>query len=317
MRLLFSLALLAASGFAAAQNAPRVLLETDRGPMLLQLDVQRAPNTVANFLAYVDDGSYNATLIQRVVPNFIVQGGAFKDTGAAITRRPAINSERNNGLLNTHGKIAMALSGNPPNINSATSDWFINTATNTTLDQHFTVFGEVVFGLRTLAAINNTPRFSGSGAEQPIRMPLLKRAVRVAEGKFPILPLHTGSWYDPTKSGRGILLEITQASGSETGPLLVLSWYDYFEGEQAWFTGAVPFQWGAHELVVPMQVTRGGEFGDAFDPAQVIANPAWGTLTVRFTGCATAEFSYESDYGNGNLTLQHLTEPVETLCKDS
>lgn len=317
MRLLLSLVLLVLSGQVFAQSAPRVLLDTDRGPMLLQLDAVRAPNTVANFLAYVEDGSYNTTLIQRVVPDFIIQGGSFKDTGAAILRKPAINTERNNGLLNTSGMIAMALSGNPPNVNSATSDWFINTGTNTSLNEHFTVFGEVVFGLRTLAAINNTPRFSGSGAEQPIRMPLVKRALRVADGEFPILPLHTGAWYDPTKSGRGILLEVTQGSGSEAGPLLALSWYDYFEGEQAWFTGVVPFQWGAHEVVVPLQVTRGGEFGADYDPTQVVANPAWGTLTVRFTGCATAEFSYESDYGDGSLSLQHLTEPVGTLCKDN
>jgi len=317
MRLLLSLALLALAGQAFAQTAPRVLLDTDRGPILLQLDSVRAPNTVTNFLAYVDDGSYNRSLIQRVVPNFVIQGGGFKEDGSQITRRPAINSERNNGLLNTYGKIAMALSGNPPNINSASSDWFINTATNTSLNEHFTVFGEVVFGLRTLAEINSTPRFGGAGAEQPIRIPLVKRAVRVADGEFPLLPLHTGAWYNPAQSGRGILLEVTQAAGSEAGPLLALSWYDFFEGEQAWFTGVAPFQWGAHQVVVPLQVSRGGEFGADFDPAQVIGNPAWGSITVRFTGCATAEFSYESEYGNGTLQLQHLTEPVGTLCKDN
>lgn len=315
MRLLISLVLLAFSSAAAAQTAPRVLLDTDRGPMLLQLDAVRAPNTVANFLSYVDDGSFNDTLLHRVVPNFVVQGGGFRNNGTAIVKRPAINSERNNGLLNTPGRIAMALSGNPPNVNSATSDFFINTGTNASLDPDFTVFGEVVFGLKTLTALNTTPIFAGT--EQPIRIPSIKRAVRVADGQFPILPLHAGSWYDPSNSGRGILLEVSNAAGSEAGPLLALSWYDFFEGEQIWVVGVAPFQWGAHQVVVPLQISRGAQFGADFDPSQIIANPAWGSITVRFTGCGTAEFSYQSDYGDGTLPLQHLTQPTEALCTDN
>ncbi len=311
MNWLLAIALLAASGFASAQN-PRVLFDTDRGPLLLELDNVRAPNTSANFLRYVDDGAYDSTLIQRVVRNFIVQGGAFKDSGAEVVRRAAIASERNNGLLNVPGTISMALSGNPPNVNSATSDWFINAGTNTALDPNFTVFGKVIFGNKTLVGINTTPLFTGS--EQPIRMPLLKRAVRVAAGQFPILPLHTGSWFDPAKSGRGFLVEVAAASGAETGPFMLVTWYDFFEGKQIWLVGIAPFTWGASSVEVPLQISTGAQFGAAYDPSQVLNNPTWGRITIKFTGCDAGTFSYTSIYGDGTVPVRSLTLPTNESC---
>jgi len=306
-----TVALLLASALAQAQN-PRVLLDTDRGPLLLELDATRAPGTSANFMAYVDGGRFDATLIQRVVPNFVIQGGAFRENGTAITRFPTIASERNNGLSNTPGTIAMALSGNPPNVNSASSDFFINTGANTFLDPNFTVFGRVIWGLKNLQAINTTP--TNAAIEQPLRIPLIKRAVRVAPDRFPILPLHSGTWYDPAKSGRGFLVEISQVSGSETGPLLVVSWYDYFEGEQIWMSGAAPYSWGASEVEVPMVITRGGQFGEAFEADQVIRDVDWGRLTVRFTDCDAGVFSYTSEYGNGSVSVISLTMPADASC---
>ena len=138
----------------------------------------------------------------------------------------------------------MALPGNPPLVNNATNEWFINTGNNsTTLDPNFTVFGKLVFGTKTLNTINNLVVFQGT--EQPIRIPTIRRAVRVASGQFPILPAHAGSWYDPANPGKGFILEVAQASGSEQGPLLILSWYDFHEGKQIWMYGLAPFTWGA------------------------------------------------------------------------
>jgi len=311
VKLLIAAGLLGWSGLAAAQNT-RVLFDTDRGPLLLELDTTRAPNTSANFLRYVDDGEYNLTLIQRVVRNFIVQGGSFKENGADVTRRAAITSERNNGLLNIPGTISMALSGSPPNVNSATSDWFINTGTNTSLDPNFTVFGKVIFGSKTLVGINTTPLFTGS--EQPIRMPLLKRAVRVAAGAFPILPIHTGSWYDPAKTGRGFLVEVANASGAESGPHMLVTWYDFFEGKQIWLVGIAPFALGASSVEVPLQISTGAQFGSAYDPSQVLNNPTWGRITIRFTGCDAGTFSYTSIYGNGTVPVRSLTLPTTESC---
>lgn len=311
MKSWIAVALLLLSSASLAQN-PRVLLDTDRGPLLLELDAVRAPITTNNFLAYVDEGSYDATLIQRVVPNFVIQGGGFRNNGSPIVRRAAIASERNNGLLNVPGNIAMALSGNPPNVNSATSDFFINTGANASLDANFTAFGRVVFGLRTVAEINATPVFAGT--EQPVRIPTIKRAVRVAADSFPILPLHSGTWYDPASSGRGFLVEISQVAGSEAGPLLVVSWYDYFEGKQIWMSGIATYDWGASEVELPLQITSGGEFGDAFSPDQVERDNDWGQLTVRFTGCDAGEFSYTSRYGNGTVPVRQLTQPADAVC---
>lgn len=312
IRLLLALGLLALASLAQAQN-PRVLLDTDRGPMLLELDSTRAPNTVANFLAYVDSGGYNSSLFLRVVRNFVVQGGRVKEDGSSVPQRAAIASERNNGLSNTPGTIAMALSGNPPNINSATSDFYINTGNNSaTLDANFTVFGRVVFGQRTLNTINNL--FVIPGYEQPLRIPVIKRAVRVASGEFPILPVHTATWYDPNNSGKGFLIEVAHAAGTDANPLLVVSWYDFFEGRQIWMIGIAPFTWGAHQVEVPLQISSGAQFGPAFNPSQVTSNPNWGRLTVRFTGCDTGNFSYTSIYGNGTIPVKALTSPTTESC---
>lgn len=311
IRILLVLALLAWSNLAAAQNT-RVLLDTDRGPILLELDSVRAPITSTNFLRYVDDGVYSATLLHRVVKDFVVQGGGFKDTGLPVSRYPTIASERNNGLLNVPGTIAMALSGNPPAVNSASSDFFFNTGTNTSLNGNFTVFGRVVFGTKTLASINTTPIISGT--EQPVRIPLIKRAVRVAADQFPILPIHTGTWYDPANSGKGFFIEVAQASGSETGPNVIVSWYDFYQGRQIWLVGIAPFAWGASSVEVPMQISEGGQFGSAFAPGQVTSNANWGRLTLRFTGCGAGSFSYTSSYGDGTIPVRSLTLPTNESC---
>jgi peptidyl-prolyl cis-trans isomerase B (cyclophilin B) len=121
------------------------------GDIIIKLDVAKAPITTENFLQYVKAGFYDGTIIHRVVPDFVIQGGGFlpgsvKQTGA----RPAIQNEANNGLKNTKYSIAMALQGN--NSQSATSEFFFNLKDNTSLDLGsntntanfgFTVFGEV------------------------------------------------------------------------------------------------------------------------------------------------------------------------------
>jgi cyclophilin family peptidyl-prolyl cis-trans isomerase len=242
----------------------------------------------------------------------VVQGGGFRANGTPITTRPTIASERNNGLLHTPGTLSMALTGNPANVNSASSDFFINVGTNTQLDGTFTVFGKLVYGFKTLADLNTTPLFIGS--EQPIRIPLVKRAVRVAPDTFPILPLHSGTWYDPAKSGTGFTLMVSQVDGSTTGPILVATWYSFFEGKQIWLSGIAPFAWGASQVEVPLQISSGGQFGDAYAPDQVSSDPAWGRLTLRFTGCDRGSFSYTSAYGDGTLAVRSLTLPTDSVC---
>lgn len=121
----------------------------DLGEIIIELDVAKAPITTENFLQYVKAGFYNGTIIHRVIPDFILQGGGFlpglvKQTGA----RQAIQNEANNGLKNTKSTIAMALQGNNPQ--SATSEFFFNLKDNTSLDlgsnTNAADFGYTVFG---------------------------------------------------------------------------------------------------------------------------------------------------------------------------
>ncbi|MCK7594988.1 peptidylprolyl isomerase [Pseudomarimonas salicorniae] len=322
MKLFSTLLLLLVATTAQAQTQnPLVLLDTDYGPLLIELDAERTPNLATNFLRYVDAGRYTETVFARVARKDsngngidIVQGGGFTATGAPVTNFDAVSATLPNGLSNTRGTIAAALPANSagqPNLNAVTGGFYFNVTNNSAaLDSGYPVFGRVVFGLANLDVMLAAPRFTGG--EQPIRPPFVKRALRV--DAFPVLELHTGAWFDPQKSGRGFSVEIARDPDNANGAVLVVYWYDYFQGQQVWMNGAADFIWGADEVVVPMQITQGGQFGSAFDPSQVQNTPDWGTLTVRFNGCKTATFSYESAFGNGSMNLERLTQPVGTRC---
>jgi len=323
MKCWITVALLALAATAHAQN-PRVLLDTDYGPVVVELAAGPAPISTENFLAYVNAGTFNRTVFHRVERKNaegqgidIVQGGGFTDTGAPIEKLPTIASERLNGLSNNRGTIAYGLTNNStgqPNFNSTSSDFYFNVTANPSLNGTYTVFGSVVSGLAALDAMHQTPRFTAIPGTQPIRPPFIKRALQIPAGEFPLLDLHTGAWFDPDKAGRGFGVEIAQAAAADSGPLLVVYWYDYADGEQVWMNGAAGFTWGDTRVTVPMQITRGGQFGDAFDPSAVESDPTWGQLTVRFTGCDTAEFSYTSAFGDGSLSLRRLTIPTGSRC---
>lgn len=151
------LAILLAAGAAGGALAnPLVKLETDAGPIVLELFEEKAPLTVANFLSYVDDGFYNGTIFHRVIPGFMVQGGGLTFDFVEKETRDPIENESGNGLQNTVGTVAMARTADP---NSATSQFYINVANNTHLDESgYTVFGEVREGWETIDAILEVPR---------------------------------------------------------------------------------------------------------------------------------------------------------------
>jgi peptidyl-prolyl cis-trans isomerase A (cyclophilin A) len=132
-----------------AQDAPKVKLATSMGDIVVQLDPAKAPKTVENFLAYVNDKHYDGTVFHRVINGFMIQGGGFTADMLPKTTRPPIPLEANNGLKNDTYTIAMARTGNP---NSATSQFFINVKDNAMLnapspDGHgYAVFGKVIEG---------------------------------------------------------------------------------------------------------------------------------------------------------------------------
>lgn len=131
---------------------PVVLFKTTAGDIKIELNEEKAPITVKNFLQYVNDGHYNHTIFHRVIDGFMVQGGGFdKDMKQKPTRAP-IQIESDNGLKNTKGTIAMARTSDP---NSASAQFFINVADNSFLDFRaknvreygYAVFGKVIEGM--------------------------------------------------------------------------------------------------------------------------------------------------------------------------
>ena len=156
--LFIPLLLSAASIATAAEHAPRVRLETTMGNIVLELDRKRAPVTVDNFLAYVNDGFYDGTIFHRVIDGFMIQGGGFTADFDRKQARAPIKNEADNGLKNTIGSIAMARTSDP---HSASAQFFINVADNAMLDYKspdargwgYAVFGRVVEGMDVVDAI--------------------------------------------------------------------------------------------------------------------------------------------------------------------
>ncbi|ADU62872.1 MAG: peptidylprolyl isomerase [Pseudodesulfovibrio sp.] len=138
---------------------PMVLLETPEGEILIELFADKAPRTVENFLAYVDDKFYDGTLFHRVIKGFMIQAGGLTFSMAAKPTRDAIANEATNGLKNVAGTVAVARTADP---HSGTSQFFINVADNPDLDHAGTedenygycVFGEVVDGMNVATKIS-------------------------------------------------------------------------------------------------------------------------------------------------------------------
>lgn len=143
----------------AAKGDPHVLLTTSAGNIELELNSQKAPISVDNFLKYVNSGFYNNTTFHRVIPGFMVQGGGFNEQMQQKQPNPPIKNEADNGLRNTRGTIAMARTADQ---DSATSQFFINIADNAFLDHGqrdfgYAVFGKVVKGMDVADKISQVP----------------------------------------------------------------------------------------------------------------------------------------------------------------
>ena len=157
--IIFSFLLFADTTFAEDIN-PKVELETTKGKIVLELYPDNAPETVKNFLSYVDSKYYDGTIFHRVIPNFMIQGGGFTP---GMKRKPSemapIKNEADTGLKNDRGTIAMARTGDP---HSATSQFFINSKSNDFLNFKsktqqgwgYAAFGKVVEGMKTVDAIS-------------------------------------------------------------------------------------------------------------------------------------------------------------------
>lgn len=156
--LALGLATTQAQAAETTSNNPMVLMETTMGTVMIELYPEKAPESVKNFLRYVNEGFYDGTIFHRVIPNFMVQGGGFDaDMQKKMTHAP-ITNEADNGLNNEIGTLAMARTNDPQ---SATAQFFINVAQNSFLDFRektprawgYAVFGRVTQGMRVVNEI--------------------------------------------------------------------------------------------------------------------------------------------------------------------
>ena len=166
-------ALLLSSTVAIAAN-PQVELKTNLGIITVELYPEKAPQTVKNFLQYVQSDFYKGTVFHRVIPGFMIQGGGFSPDFTQQPTRDPVRNEAANGLKNETGTIAMARTPDP---HSATAQFFINVADNAFLDHTaptargygYTVFGRVVKGMDVVNKIAQLA--TGSGGPFPKDVP--------------------------------------------------------------------------------------------------------------------------------------------------
>jgi peptidyl-prolyl cis-trans isomerase A (cyclophilin A) len=187
----------------AASSVPRVILATSAGDITLELDPERAPRTVANFLQYVKAGHYDGTIFHRVIDNFMIQGGGYTPEMKEKSTRAPIPLESSNGLENKRGTIAMARTNDP---NSATAQFFINVGDNaflnyrkfesdTTIETRsgprtvpagtvvdgYAVFGRVIAGMDVVDKIRNVKTGEQKGMQNVPLQPVIIKSAKIAQ----------------------------------------------------------------------------------------------------------------------------------------
>ena len=184
MKTRLAITLCAALGIGSAALpalAQKVRLATSQGDIDVELDPEKAPKTVENFIGYVKSGHYDGTVFHRVIENFMIQTGGIKPDLSEKPTKPPIPLESRNGLSNVRGSVAMARTSVP---NSATAQFFINVADNAFLDQPnardgegYAVFGKVIQGIEVVDRIRAMPtQAAGMQQNLPVKPVIIKKA---------------------------------------------------------------------------------------------------------------------------------------------
>ncbi|MFK8012379.1 MAG: peptidylprolyl isomerase [Marinicellaceae bacterium] len=310
--------------------AQTVRIETNLGNIDVELNSEAAPNTVANFLTYMNRGDYDDSIIHRsannsdTLANFVIQGGGFHQREEELIPIPADDPIANEfSLLNQRGTIAMAKAGGFPD--SATSQWFINTTDNPGLDDPlnsggFTVFGEVVNGMEIVDLIGSIRIWTNAGGSDLNSIPLLSYpgeglvydyAIKVSnidffEQSFQINSGHSGAWFNQNTPGQGILFEVLPESN-----LVFMAWFTFdtvappedvtsivgAPGHR-WITGLGEINQETNSITFDLALTAGGLF-DNPTPVMNSEPNSYGTLTATINNCTDMDVSY-------NLTQQEL-----------
>ena len=315
--------------------ASSVLLQTPLGDVEIELFDQETPQTVANFLEYVNSGDYASTFIHRSMPGFVIQGGGYTFIDGAVgqvpTNPPVVNAP---GISNLRGTVAMAKQPGDPN--SATSQWFINLADNSeNLDGQnggFTVFGQVsaedmdvVDAIAALRVWNASALFTdlplidypGSG---DINDEYLVMTDIEEIDDFPINPGLNDAWFNPETSGQGFLISVFPEIES-----MFLAWFtfdterpdpsvDAFLGDPGhrWLTAQGDYS--GNKAVLKIFVTEGGIF-DSGTPVPEARQD--GSMTVEFSDCTAGTVSYDipSVGRQGVIPIERIVPDNVPLCE--
>lgn len=167
--------------------AQKVKLATSMGDIVIQLDADKAPKTVVNFVQYVKDGHYDGLVFHRVIGGFMIQGGGYDAEMKEKPTRPSIPLESRNGLSNQRGTVAMARTSVP---DSASSQFFINVVDNSRLDaanapdgNGYAVFGKVVSGMEVVDKIREVPVGNKAGHQNVPQQPVVIRKATLESSK--------------------------------------------------------------------------------------------------------------------------------------
>lgn len=183
-RLLIALLVSCLSVNAAWAETVQVEMKTSLGTVTLELDRDKAPKTVENFVQYARDGFYDGTIFHRVINDFMIQGGGFTSDMVKKETRSPINNEAKNGLKNKRGTIAMARTSAP---HSATAQFFINLKNNDFLDYPsrdgwgYAVFGKVTNGMSVVDAIATQPTGVSGGMRDVPKKSVIIESVRILQ----------------------------------------------------------------------------------------------------------------------------------------
>ncbi len=188
LALLPLIAVFAIAGNLAAAGKPKVHFKTNVGDFTIELEPDRAPKSVANFLQYVRDGHYDGLIFHRVIKAFMIQGGGFDAKYNKKSTRAPIENEADKGIPNERGTIAMARTGDP---HSATNQFFINVKFNGFLNHRsksqqgwgYTAFGRVVDGMNIVGRISRMETGSGGpfGSDVPSKQVVIETAKIISE----------------------------------------------------------------------------------------------------------------------------------------
>lgn len=318
-------------------SAINVLIETPLGEIELEMLEDDAPNTVANFLKYVNGGNYEDTFIHRVELDFVMQGGGWtfeNDIGARqVSTSGSVANEFK--VSNTRGTVAMAKFENQPD--SATSQWFINLDDNSdNLDNQnggFTVFAKVVRGMEVADAINDLNLING-GPSFP-SLPVIDFTVgdtivtdnlvmtKLTELDRPFL-MNAGlndAWYEPATSGQGFFITVYPTLNK-----VVASWFtfdtelapadatgDLVGSGQRWLQAQGLINDNTSDMII--YSTTGGLFDDENSTVNTAEN---GTMKLTFDDCSTGtvEYNIPSINRQGSIPIQRVAGDNIALCEE-